>query len=114
MRELPDAVKNYLEGYISTGDDLRKSSRAHVYVFRHAYRCGRYLKIRNTVDGRPDEATLESEAIAVQWLQEQSWVPHLVYYGNQDEIEYLITDEIPGSSSENERFQSDIPQLLRM
>lgn len=72
MRELPDAVKAYLEGYTSTGDDLRTSSRAHVYCFRHAYRRGRFLKIRNTVDSRPDEATLESEAITVQWLQKQS------------------------------------------
>jgi aminoglycoside phosphotransferase len=35
-----------------------------------------------------------------------------VYYCQQGETEYLITDEIPGYSSENELLKADIPGLL--
>lgn len=112
MRDLPDSINTYLEEYTSTGDDLRTSSKSHVYFFRHADRRGRFLKVMNTVDIRPDEADLESERVALQWLQGQCWAPELVHYCQQDEIEYLITEAMPGCSSDSELLKADIPGLL--
>jgi aminoglycoside phosphotransferase len=110
---LPVSVMPLLDGYTSSGDDLKSNSKAHVYYFRHPRRRGRYVKVYNSAESRAGEADLAAERSALQPLQGQSWVPDLVYYGKEGEIEYLISEELPGQNCISEPLQRDIPTLVK-
>lgn len=113
MVELPQSVQRYLVGYRSSGDDLRTSSSAHVYFFRHPQGRGRFLKVLKSAERRSDEAKLGTEKVALEGLRGLSWVANVVYYCVEDGVEYLITEELPGRSSEGEWARADIPGMLR-
>src|SRR5689334_14904190 len=100
MVELPQSVQRYLVGYRSSGDDLRTSSTAHVYFFRHAERRGRFVKVLKGAERREEEAELEAEKVVLEGLRGLSWVAGLVHYCREEGTEYLITKELPGRSSE--------------
>lgn len=69
---------------------------------------GSYLKIASVGHG------LTREYKVISWLNGKLPVPEVIYYGQTTEHDYLLISELPGANACDERFRSDIPQVVRI
>ncbi len=111
MMTWPAIIQQYLVGYTTAGDNLRTASESEVFRYTRPDGRTRYLKTQSTTTW---SAPLSNEADAMRWLHSRIAVPNVVTYTTDRETEYLLTDGIPGMSSETESCHDDKARLVEM
>jgi len=93
----PDAIQNHLSDYTTSGKNHRTSSHAQVYLFQKIGAPDLFLKI----SGGDEDAPLLMEKEAMDWLRGKIPVPRVLAYVEIGDTAYLLTERLPGTSSEN-------------
>ena len=90
--ELPGQMQRHLNGFTTTGENWRTSSKAEVYQYRRADGAAVFLKVE--ADERA--AGLAAECRHLEWLQGKLPVPKVLGYCCEGGREYLLTEALPG------------------
>ena len=109
----PEEIRHPLDGYISTGENYRTSSTADIYLFTRPDSPGLFLKI-NHIEKSPDAPGLLPEKKAMDWLHGKLSVPRVLQYFKEGTTEYLLTEQIPGTSSHHDCFKNDKFGLVQL
>lgn len=111
--DLPMPIQLCLDGYRSSGTNLKTCSNSGVFLFEHPDNDSLYLKVFRPSDA-PREATLRAESTAVSWLSGQVPVPRLVEYCNDDGVEYMVTAAVDGLPSHSKDIDVELPALIHL
>ncbi|MCZ6635712.1 MAG: aminoglycoside 3'-phosphotransferase [bacterium] len=109
----PKDIQKALKGYASTGDNYQTSSTADIYFFKRKNSPGLFLKINRTEDD-PDAPGLQPERIAMDWLHGKLSVPQVLHFHKEETTEYMLTEQIPGTSSHHDCFKNDKFGLVQL
>ncbi|MDA0709870.1 MAG: aminoglycoside 3'-phosphotransferase [bacterium] len=93
----PAPIQIHLSKYTTSGENLRTSSQAQVYRYQKSQATDLFLKIHS---GHTD-VLLFREKEALDWLLGKLPVPRVVAYHETSEAAYLLTEALPGTSSES-------------
>jgi aminoglycoside phosphotransferase len=105
---LPDPIAQALKNSVTDGLSIKTDSASDVY--RYVDTTGRvsYLKIQRPSWSPP----LSRERDAMQWFSRKVAVPEVIAYHLENDIEYLLTTAIPGTSSENDSCHANKQRLV--
>jgi len=104
----PDPISRHLDGYRTSGQNLKTSSQSQVYHYSKADVPDLFLKIDHGNDGIP----IAREKNAMDWLCSKLPVPRVVAYHNTETAEYLLTTRISGIPSHDTADKAQTVRLL--
>lgn len=107
MIEVPSSLAELTDGFswepITIGH-----SEAMTFLLRGSH-SNRYLKVqrRNSVE------RLFAEKEKLEWLEGKLPVPRVLFYGEDEENEYLLMSEVNGLNAADQSHHEDLPSMLQ-
>lgn len=107
LQGIPAALQHVLRG-THIEEITEGMSGAMVFRLEHPHEADRYLKAAE----RGSEQDLYPELSRLLWLQGRLSVPDVLYWGEDDQRQYLVISAIPGLPLYHEALRDHLPTLI--